>query len=83
MSPSKEWLERSGDGAKEGEEYDVVLSFPSEIGWIGGGSVSSGDVGLRVKTATIYEAKQIIAFKKCADLEAPSDVIVCGEFGDI
>ena len=29
------------------------------------------------------EAMKIIAFKNCVDLKAPSDIIICGEFGDI
>ena len=81
MSPSEEWLERSGDGSKKGEEDETVLSFSSEMGWVGGDDVSNGDFGFRTDVGAMDEAMKIIAFKKCADLKAPCDVIICGEFG--
>ena len=60
MSPSEKLLERSGDGATKGREDETTLSFPSEIGWVGGDDVFSGDFGFRTQVGAMDEAMKVI-----------------------
>ena len=62
MISSEDWLERSGDIAKKGGEDETVLSFPSEIGRVGGDDVSNGDFGFKTNVGPADEAMKIIAF---------------------